>query len=355
VIPRDGQWQEAPGGVYSASGGEDSFAWSEQPVQGDLTFSAEIKSDWGNYGEAMVVVYGDGQGWSPGCLIFSITGYWQSIRAHSIYDPEIEWLAVREEMLDLGSERHRMTVRIAGDEASLYLDERLLLSAPLCPRCNHQGYIALAKYGGSAPASYRDITVETQVAAVAALVPPLSPAPTRTATLLPSPRATRTPSPTRTPRPTRTSTPTATLTPLPSATPLPTDTPPPPFRPPTGMLEDRSSGGQGELLVKNGTDADALVVLAGLDDQAVMTAYIRSAESFNMTGIPDGVYRLYFSKGEGLSEATLRFTRNATYRRLDATLEFTTSASQYTGWEVTLYGVVGGNVGSQTVNPAQFP
>jgi hypothetical protein len=142
---------------------------------------------------------------------------------------------------------------------------------------------------------------------------------------------------------------------LPTDTPPPTDTPLPPFRPATGILEDRSAGGQGQLLVKNGTDADALVVLAGLDDVAVITGYIRNAESLNITGIPDGVYRLYFSKGEGFSKETHRFTRNATYQRLDATLEFTTTTTQYTGYEVTLYGVVGGNVGSETVDPAQFP
>jgi hypothetical protein len=121
------------------------------------------------------------------------------------------------------------------------------------------------------------------------------------------------------------------------------------------MREDRAPGGQGELLIKNGTDADALVVLTGLDDKAVKSAYIRNAESFNMTGIHDGTYRLYYSKGEGFSPETNRFTQNATYQRLDATLEFTTTSSQYTTWEVTLYGVVGGNVGSEPVDPSKFP
>lgn len=121
------------------------------------------------------------------------------------------------------------------------------------------------------------------------------------------------------------------------------------------MLEDHAAGGQGELLIKNGTDADALVILTGLDDRALKSAYIRNAESFNMTGIPDGTYRLYYSKGEAFNQETNRFTKNATYQRLDATVEFTTSASQYTAWEVTLYGVVGGNVGSEPVDPSKFP
>jgi hypothetical protein len=121
------------------------------------------------------------------------------------------------------------------------------------------------------------------------------------------------------------------------------------------MLEDRAPGGQGELLIKNGTDADALVILTGLDDQAVKSAYIRNGESFNMTGIGDGAYRLYYSKGDAFNKETNRFTQNATYQRLDATIEFTTTATQYTTWEVTLYGVVGGNVGSEAVDPSKFP
>jgi len=139
-------------------------------------------------------------------------------------------------------------------------------------------------------------------------------------------------------------------------TPLPpTATLPPPFRPATGMLQDRAPGGQGELTIKNGTDSDALVILTGLDDQAVKSAYIWNAASFTMTGIPDGTYRLYYSKGEAFDKETNRFALNATYQRLDATLEFTTSGSQYTIWEVTLYGVVGGNVGSESVDPSEFP
>ena len=144
-------------------------------------------------------------------------------------------------------------------------------------------------------------------------------------------------------------------TPSPEPTLPPTATPLPPFRPPTGMLEDHSPGGRGKLLIKNGTDADALVILAGLDDKAAKSAYIRNAESFDMTGIQDGTYRLYYSKGEAFNKETNRFTKNATYQRLDATIGFTTSATQYTAWEVTLYGVVGGNVGSEQVDPSKFP
>ena len=97
------------------------------------------------------------------------------------------------------------------------------------------------------------------------------------------------------------------------------------------------------------------MILTKLNDRPVKSAYIRKTKSFNMTGIPDGTYRLYYSKGEAFKKKTNRFSKNATYQRMDATIEFTTSATQYTTWEVTLYGVVGGNVGSEQVDPSKFP
>jgi hypothetical protein len=359
VIPDDQMWEKTAGDAYSISGQDDTFAWSRQRIEGDFEFSAEVESDFANYGEAMVVVYGDGEGWTPGCLIFNVTGYWQAIRAHSIYDPEVEWLAENEEQLDFAHRnRYRMTIRVAGDQASLFVDGKMVASAPMMPQLNREGYIALVKYGGSAPVSFRNIAFKTgDVGEAIAAVPSRTPAstttanPTNTPTPLPPPTQTSTATPL--PPPNQTSTPTPKPSPRPTSP--PTATPPPPFRPPTGMLEDHRPGGTGELLIKNGTDADALVILTGLDDKAVKSAYIRNSESFNMTGVPDGTYRLYYSKGEAFNKETKRFTKNATYQRLDATLEFTSSAMQYTTWEVTLYGVVGGNVGSEPVDPSQFP
>jgi hypothetical protein len=70
------------------------------------------------------------------------------------------------------------------------------------------------------------------------------------------------------------------MTRTPTVVPTITNTPPPPSRPATGMLVDKAPGGYGELLIKNGTDSDALVILTGMDEVAVKTAYIRAAESF---------------------------------------------------------------------------
>ncbi|NLX35784.1 MAG: hypothetical protein GXY68_03745 [Chloroflexi bacterium] len=349
-------WQKLAVDAYTASGEQDTFAWLQEPVAGDFAFTADVESDWGDYGEAMVVVYGDGQSWSQGCLIFNVTGFWQAIRANSVYDPDCDWVAINEQELDLERNAYRMTVRVSGDMATLLVDDRTVASAPLPPKINRAGYVGLAKFGGSAPVTFRNIVVqnERQLAQAATNTPIATKAPTDTPAPTRTPRPTSTPEPTLTPRPTHT--PTETLTPLPpTEPPPPTNTPPPPYRPPTSMLIDSAPGGLGTLLIKNGTSADALVVLAGLDEKAVKTAYIRLGESFTMTGITDAEYLIYYSKGEAFDKATNRFTQNATYQRMDITVPFTTTATQYTQVEVTLYAVEGGTVGSEPVDPALFP
>lgn len=61
-----------------------------------------------------------------------------------------------------------------------------------------------------------------------------------------------------------------------------------------------------------------------------------------MTGIHDGTHLLFCSKGDAFGEATYRFTQNAIYQRMDTTIPFQTTETQYSIWEVTLYGVAGG-------------
>ena len=208
VIRDDHLWEKTAGNAYSISGKEDTFAWSKQAVKGDFEFSADVESDFANYGEAMVVVYGDGKGWTPGCLIFNITGYWQSIRAHSIYDPEAEWVVQNEEQLDFANRNHyRMTIRVAGDEASLFVDDRLVASTPMFPEFNREGYFALVKYGGSAPVIFTNIVFKTgdageAIAAAPSKTPAATAAPKNTPTPLPPPTNTPTLTPKPSPKPT---------------------------------------------------------------------------------------------------------------------------------------------------------
>jgi hypothetical protein len=143
-------------------------------------------------------------------------------------------------------------------------------------------------------------------------------------------------------------------TPLPAPTAVPAPIAAP--RPATDLLSrSASSSGPGELLIKNGTDSDGVVLLVDAAGSPVQAAYIRTGESFRMTQIADGAYRLYFSKGEGWDAARKEFTRNVTRQRFADTLTFVSTGGQYTTYEVTLYGVAGGNAATQNVPAGQFP
>ncbi len=128
----------------------------------------------------------------------------------------------------------------------------------------------------------------------------------------------------------------------------PTETP----RPPTGLLSKAPSNGRGELLIKNGTDKDGVVILVDMNDTPLQAAYIRAADSFRMTQIGEGSYRLYFSKGEAWDAASKRFTVNVSRQRFADTLRF---GGNVAGYEVTLYGVAGGNAATQSVPDSAFP
>ena len=111
----------------------------------------------------------------------------------------------------------------------------------------------------------------------------------------------------------------------------------------------------GQLTVQNGTDADGVVILTSQAGAPMMAAYIRVGETALMGGIGDGTYLLYFSKGSRWSTATAEFTENVTLQRFTDLFPFNTTATSSTSWTVTLFGVAGGNAGSQYVDPGSFP
>ena len=106
------------------------------------------------------------------------------------------------------------------------------------------------------------------------------------------------------------------------------------------------------LRVKNGTDGDGVVILVTVPGDPVQAAYIRAGDTYEMAQIADGSYRLYFTKGKGWNAKSQQFTQNVTRQRFADTLTF---GGQNAGYEVTLYGVAGGNAATQSVPPGQFP
>ncbi|NIM92878.1 MAG: TIR domain-containing protein [Anaerolineales bacterium] len=157
-ITNDILWTKTPDGKYTIIGSEDTFAWSDEVIEGDFILKADVESKFDYFGEGMIIVYGDGISWSRGCLIFNITGYWQAIRAHSIYDPEVEWLVMNEMLLDFEERtKFNMTIEVVNDIANLYVDGDKVASTSLPPEINRRGMIGLVKYQGSEDVTFSNI------------------------------------------------------------------------------------------------------------------------------------------------------------------------------------------------------
>jgi hypothetical protein len=129
------------------------------------------------------------------------------------------------------------------------------------------------------------------------------------------------------------------------------------YRPVTGQVERRVIGfrAMGWLQIENGTDSDGLVILADANALPAIAAYIRAGESYKMTEIPDGVYSIFYAKGEGWDSQHLRFKTNESLRRFVDTITFKTTTTTYSSWSVTLYGVPGGTAAIEGVPEESFP
>ena len=141
-------------------------------------------------------------------------------------------------------------------------------------------------------------------------------------------------------------------TPMPTLAAASVDAP----RPATGPIAEFGvNSGQGELLIKNGTDGDGVVVLTTIDDSPTQAVYIRAGDSYDITGMRDGKYRLYFAKGDGWDAGRKQFNRDVTRQRFEDTWSLKPRTRSTPAYEVTLYGVANGNAATENVSSAQFP
>jgi len=149
---------------------------------------------------------------------------------------------------------------------------------------------------------------------------------------------------------------TKTTTPLPATTPSPTPTATPKRLSTGTYIKDSLRNGYGELTIKNQlNEKDAVTVLTLIGSKSpLISVYIRAEDSFTIKGIKDGLYELYFSLGEDWDEKQGRFTKNASFERFEDPIEFITTYDTYTIYEVTLYGVVGGNAATENVPASSF-
>jgi hypothetical protein len=120
------------------------------------------------------------------------------------------------------------------------------------------------------------------------------------------------------------------------------------------LVRPGSRTGQGELTVQNHSGQDTVLTLA-LGRRPVLAVYVRSSAGTRVTGVRDGVYQIWYTKGVDWDPRARAFTRDCAFERFDGTFAFKTTATQSTAWTVGLEPSSGGNANATEVDPKDFP
>lgn len=131
-------------------------------------------------------------------------------------------------------------------------------------------------------------------------------------------------------------------------------------RPATGALFTQlRAGGLGELSITDAAPMDAMAVLLSQNKQLIASAYIRSGESYDLQGINDGMYFLYYKLGRNWSSSTMHFSDNESFYSWEAPLSFSSGPSQYgidyTSRSVALNEEGAGSAWISAISESAFP
>lgn len=140
---------------------EETFAWSKEAVQGDFTLYARVASEQ-TTGKAQFVVYGDGKGFSKGCLIFTYGPGSVLITRDTLYPAGENRLAVKEGKFGFEGAARDFTIEITDGTANFYVDGTKAVSASLPPDILREGMLGLYQYRDEpVGVTYSELRVKT--------------------------------------------------------------------------------------------------------------------------------------------------------------------------------------------------
>ena len=144
-IPINNLWNHSSDGSYTVTGNEDTIAWSDMIVEGDLELTFDIQFQ-GADGEGDIIIYGNGIGLSDEQLFLGFGPIQSKIMAGTPYDSRYlddVW------MMDVDvNKKHSIKIRIVNRKASLFFDSVEILSAFIPEDVNPSGRIGIYKYHG---------------------------------------------------------------------------------------------------------------------------------------------------------------------------------------------------------------
>jgi len=125
------------------------------------------------------------------------------------------------------------------------------------------------------------------------------------------------------------------------------------------LVDSAPRDGLGQLTIQNGQDLDAVAVLTTSDNKTVFSVSIQAQQSYQISGLRDGTYNLFFELGHDWNDQGANFNLDSSMTRFQDPFVFQTvavpGALQYDTFTVTLQPVAGGNAATAPVPAGQFP
>lgn len=145
LVSNSSLWRDTAEGVYTAIGSEDAFAWSTRTYDGNLMVSLDLKSPE-SQASGCIIVYGNGQGFSYGSLIFCVDWDGYGLEKHTIYHQGENYLTFVHSDVDLKDRAYSVTIKIKDDLATMYVNGKNVLSSVFDPEeIDRAGRIGLLK------------------------------------------------------------------------------------------------------------------------------------------------------------------------------------------------------------------
>jgi hypothetical protein len=109
------------------------------------------------------------------------------------------------------------------------------------------------------------------------------------------------------------------------------------------LIKSGELNGFGEINIQNNLQEDAVAILADLDNNTVLSAYVWGNRNFvNISGIEDGQYFLYFATGRDWDPEIGEFATDAGFSMMNKPIEFKTKET----WEGVTFGIMNVQINS---------
>ncbi len=164
IIPSETLWRAGDNSYTTiAKPSQDTIAWSDEIIEGDFILSAQVNSEQSD-GIAHFIIYGDGIGFSEGCLIFTYQNGYVLIERDTLYGNDENFLVTIEGDYGFQEPTHDFTIEIREGAATFFVDGIKVAFTFLPPETKHLGRIGFfADWQESLGMTYSNIKIKSLI------------------------------------------------------------------------------------------------------------------------------------------------------------------------------------------------